>query len=288
METFWPASFALTAALLWALCNHIQRKGLDDTDPLTGAFITVGTIALLSWVIAPFYVQAQWWHAPGTLIFAVMGVFFPALGQRFQIASVGAVGPSLTASLSAFTPVVAVMIGMVALGETVGVQAAIGLALMVAGLVIATWSPRGIKRGWPLWALLLPLGAAVVRGISQPGLKLGMEDVPSPLFALLVTTSVSTVVLGAMLLSHHRQGRTRMGQGLAWFTLNGAVNGVAIYLLNLALTLGAVTLVSPLAGTVPLWALLLGVFLFRRETLGPRHLLIAVLIVVGGALIITR
>ncbi|MEC7764077.1 MAG: DMT family transporter [Pseudomonadota bacterium] len=288
METILPASLALLAAVLWGLSNHIQRQALDDTDPMTGAFLSVAVIALVCWLAAPFFVQAEWWTARGTLLFAIMGIFFPALGQRFQIAGVALVGPALTASLAAFTPVVAVALGVVVFGEVPGGQALAGLALVIAGLILASWSPRGIKRGWPLWAILVPLGASVVRGISQPGLKLGMEDVPSPLFALLVTSTVSTLVLGVMLLSHHRKGRTQFGQGVGWFALNGLVNGSAILLLNVALTLGTLTLVSPLAGTVPLWALTLGLLVFKRETLKPKHFVIALLIVVGGALIVTR
>lgn len=288
METILPASLALLAAALWGLCNHIQRHALDDTDPMTGAFLSVGVVALACWIAAPFFVEPAWWTSRGTLLFALVGIFFPALGQRFQIAGVALVGPALTASLSAFTPVVAIAIGVAVLGETPGAQALLGIVLTIAGLVLATWSPKGIKRGWPLWAILVPLGAALVRGMSQPGLKIGMQDVPSPLFALLVTTTVSTLVLGAMLARHHLQGRTRFGAGVGWFTLNGLVNGAGILSLNFALPLGTLTLVSPLAGTVPLWALLLGLFVFKRETLRWKHLLIALLIVVGGALIVTR
>lgn len=288
MESLLPASLALTAAALWGLCNHIQRKALDDTDALTGAFLSVGIVALVGWVFAPFYVDWGWWSRPGTLVFMAMGVFFPALGQRFQIASVQAVGPALTASIASFTPVIAVSIGMVFLGEVPDQWIFVGLAMMVAGLILSTYSPRGMKRGWPVWALVLPLGAACVRGISQPGVKHGLQDVPSPLFALLVTASMSTLVLGAMLWRHHAAGRTRAGTGVRWFLVNGLVNGAGILALNMALSRGTLALVSPLAATVPLWALVLGAFVFRRETLTWKHLWVALLIVLGGALILSR
>ncbi len=288
METILPAALSLAAAALWGLCNHIQRHALDDTDTMTGAFLSVAVVAVCCWLAAPFFVDPSWWSSRGTLIFVIVGVFFPALGQRFQIAGVSLVGPALTASIAAFTPVIAIGLGVLFLGESLGLQSAIGLILTIAGLLLATWSPRGIKRGWPLWAILVPLGASLVRGISQPGLKFGMQDVPSPLFALLVTTTVSSLVLGVMLALHHRQGRTRFGSGVGWFALNGLVNGAGILALNAALTMGTLTLVSPLSGTVPLWALLLGLFVFKRETLKWKHLAIALLIVVGGALIVTR
>jgi drug/metabolite transporter (DMT)-like permease len=51
--------------------------------------------------------------------------------------------------------------------------------------------------------------------------------------------------------------------------------------------MGAVAIVSPMAATTPLWTLLFGVTLFKRESLTIRHLLIALLVVAGGVLIIT-
>lgn len=288
MTSVIPASFALLAAALWGFNAHLQRKALDDTDAFTGAFLSVAVTAALGWVAAPFFVEAEWWTSRSALIFAVMGIFFPALGQRFQIASVGLVGPTLTAAFASFTPVIAVALGVAMFGEHVNLQAGIGIAMMIAGLLIATWSPRGIKRGWPLWAIAVPLGAALVRGIAQPGLKLGMSELPSPLFALLVTSSVSTVVLGVMLWRHHRQGRTRFGRGVRWFVVNGAINGAGILSINTALGIGAITLVSPLAATVPLWAYAFGLLVFRREQLGLRLLIVAMLVVSGGALVLTR
>lgn len=288
MESHLPASLALLAAALWGFNAHIQRKALDDTDALTGAFLSVATTAALGWFAAPFFVESAWWTSRAALIFAAMGIFFPALGQRLQIASVGLVGPTLTAVLAAFTPVVAVALGVAIFGEKVNFQAGLGLALMITGLVLSTWSPRGLKRGWPLWAIAVPLGAALVRGIAQPGLKLGLAALPSPLFALLVTSSMSTLVLGAMLWRHHARGRTRFGRGVRLFVVNGAINGTGILALNFALGMGALTLVSPLAATVPLWAYAFGLVVFRRESLGFRLLFVAMLVVAGGVLVLTR
>jgi drug/metabolite transporter (DMT)-like permease len=288
MELALPIALSLMAAALWGISAHIQRLGLDGTDALTGAFISVGTGAAMMWVAAPFFVDAAWWTAPATLVFVAVGVIFPALGQRFQIASVDLVGASLTASLSSVAPVVAVAIGVGLLGETLGLQGAIGIGIMVTGFVLATHSPRGIKRGFPAWALLVPLGAAVVRGIAQPGLKIGLADLPSPAFALLVGTTVSTVTLGVLLLPRAIRGEVRRGSGWVWFAVNGAMFTLGILFLNYALSLGTVTLVSPLAATTPLWTLAFGALLFKREQLGPKHLAIALMVVVGAVLIVTR
>ncbi|MAM60773.1 DMT family transporter [Maritimibacter sp. UBA3975] len=288
MDLAFPIALSLIAAAMWGISAHIQRLGLDGTDALTGAFVSVGTGALLMWSAAPFFVQSAWWTHPATLIFLAVGVIFPALGQRFQIASVDLVGASLTASLSSAAPVVAVTIGVLLLGETLGLQGALGIAIMVTGFVLATHSPRGIKRGFPVWALFVPVGAAVVRGIAQPGLKLGLSDLPSPAFALLIGTTMSTVTLGLLLLPRAVRGRVSLGGGWIWFVLNGAMFSLGILCLNMALSRGTVTLVSPLAATTPLWTLAFGALLFKREQLGLKHLAIALMVVIGAALIVTR
>lgn len=288
MDLLLPAALALTAALLFSLNAHFQRQALANTDATTGAFLSVGSTALLCWVLSPLIIDPAWFWHPSTLVFAGVGIFFPAMGQYLQIAGVGLVGPSLTASLSAFTPVFAIVLGIVWLGEAPALQGWIGLAMTIAGLVLATWSPQGIKRGWPLWALLAPLGAAAVRGVAQPSLKYGMQDLPSPFFALLLSSTVATLVLGLFALNSRARGRMRVGPGWRRFVLVGGVNGVGILSLNAALGLGALMLVSPLVATTPIWTLLLGVTLFRSEVLGWRHLWVALLVVVGCVLILTQ
>jgi drug/metabolite transporter (DMT)-like permease len=70
--------------------------------------------------------------------------------------------------------------------------------------------------------------------------------------------------------------------------VNGVITGLGILTLNLAIDLGSVTLAAPLASTVPLWALFFGRYLFKGEEIGPRQVALAVLVVIGVALIVTR
>ncbi len=279
---------ALSAAIIFAWNTHVQRRALDDTDPDTGAFLSVAATAALCWVLSPFIVQWEWWSSPYVWLFAAIGLIFPAAGQWLQMRSVATVGPALTSSLAGLTPLFAVTIGVFWLGDTVSGQAVFGIMLMVFGLVLAAWSPKGIKRGWVLWAILLPIGAALARGLAQPGLKFGFEHLPSPFFALLVGASVSTVVLGLTLLPRRARRNRRIGKSSSRFLLVGIVNGVGIFCLNAALSLGSLAVVSPLTATTPLWTLALGWLIYKREVVGWRHLVVALLMVLGAALVLTR
>ena len=134
--------------------------------------------------------------------------------------------------------------------------------------------------------LLLPLGAALARGLAQPITKLGLTEVPSPYFATLVFATVSTLVLAGLLLVTGRAHRVRNTSGFGSFALSGLVNGTGILVLNAAIGMSSVTLTAPLASMSPFWALALGYLVFKTEQLGLRHLFVALLVVAGLVLII--
>lgn len=284
------AFFALVASLLFGLTSHIQKSALRGTDVAVGAFLSVGTMTVLCWIAAPFLIDWAWFETRAALIFAACGLIFPAASQRLQVASIVQVGPALTSAMGSFAPLFAVSLAIVCLGETLNLQGALGMALMLAGLLISAFGPgRGLPRGFPLVALALPLGASLARGIVQPATKHGFGDVDSAFFATLVMSTVATFVLGLWLLLDRRRGPLKSDrQGRALFILNGFVIGGGILTLHLAISYGSVSIAAPLASTTPLWTLLLGVLYFHNEVLTRRHLVMATLVVVGAILVVMR
>lgn len=289
MELATPA-IALLAGALFGMTSHVQKLALRDMDGLSGAFVTVATMALPFWLAAPFIVERAWWTTEAAALFALCGLLFPAMGQRLQIASVARVGPTLTTAIGSFTPLFAVIPALVLLGEEPDAATLLGGAVLMSGLVMAAFIRGAGDLRVPLAALALPLGAALVRGIVQPVAKAGYAEVPSPVFSVLVMASVSTLVIGSMLVLRHdpvppaAPGSRRRG-GL-WFALNGLIIGAGILALQVALSLGKVSVVAPLVATSPFWALLAGVLWFRSERLGWRHALVACVVVAGSVLIV--
>lgn len=280
---------ALLAGVLFGLNVHIQHRALDTTDSLTGAAISLGVSAALLWVSSPAWIDWRWWSSDSVYLFALCGLLFPAFAQLLQIRSIEQVGSSLSAAIGAFAPLFAVLPAAIFLDEIINLQAATGITLMIAGLSVSAIRTGKIQRTWPIWALLLPLGAAAVRGGVQPIAKVGLDEIPSASFATLVMTTVSTLVLaGCLIGKSHAIHRFREKPGTAWFAVSGAINCAGILALAFAIKVGGVTLTAPLASTTPLWALLFGALIFRRETLGYQHILVAILVVIGAVLIITR
>ena len=280
-----PLFLALTAAAIWGFNSYIQRMALDHTDARTGALLSVAGLAGMFWIFAPFVIDWAWFTDPAIFIFLGIGLLFPAAGQWLHIAALPKVGPAITSALGAFTPLFSVGIGMVLLAEVVTLQSGFGLTLMILALMLAAWSPKGLVRSFPLWALALPLGASMARGIAQPVTKFGLGVIASPYFAVMIAGSVSTLVL-LILWKTYPGDRRINARGVRWFLLSGVLNGLGILVLNQAMMTGSLTLVSPVAATTPLFALLFGAVLFRLERLTWRHLWIGLLSVAGGILIL--
>ncbi len=286
------AALALTASALFGMNVHVQNGAKRaGADGLVGALVSVSVMSAMFLVIAPFTISLAWFATGAAGLFALVGLIFPAAGQGLQIAAVSRVGPALTSSVGAFAPVFAVVPAVLLLDERLGLQGTAGLALMIAGLALAPLGRKGLPRGWPLWALLLPLGAGAARGLGQPALKIGLAEVPSPIFATMVASLVSMAVLALVMLLRRRPvppppPSSRRTLGL--FALSGLINGFGILSLNAALSNGQVTLAAPLASATPLWVLLFSVLFFRGERVSRGQLLIALLVVAGGALLVAR
>jgi drug/metabolite transporter (DMT)-like permease len=175
------------------------------------------------------------------------------------------------------------------LGEVWNAQLIFGMSIMTIGLILAATNTNTFKRNWPIWVLLLPLGASLGRGIIQPIVKAGLLENPSPFLATLILGSTSSIMLTVILII---TGKYKLVgdsfEGFKWFSISGIINALGILSIMYAVNLGGVTLAAPLVATSPIWALLFGYVIFRNEALGPRHLFVSSLVVIGSILIVLR
>ena len=203
------------------------------------------------------------------------------------MAATARLGPTVSSTISSTAPLFGLAFGVLVLGEALTWPVAVGTFAIFSGVVLLSWSSAGTPaRGWPLWALLLPVGAALIRVFGQGFAKIGMEEVPSPLFVGLMTYSVSFVIAigNAWRRGQRLRGIARF-HGAKWFVLSGVCYAGAIFFLNSALRVGDLIVVSPVISCQPLLSLALGYLVFRENVLTPRVAL-AVLVVVSGVVLI--
>ena len=238
--------YGLASALLFALSNHFSHMGLERSDARSGTLISIATAAAAYWLFAPLFLEGWYWLTTAALIFAVVGLIRPALSTMLATSSIKMMGPTLTSSLTAVTPIFGAIFAILILGEHMSLPIAVGTAAVVAGAVVAAWNPKGLKRTWPLWAIALPLGASLVRAAGHIGTKYGLTELDSPSFAVLVGNTVS---LGTAVLVFRHKDRPLLhiggGSGNLWFFAAGIANALSLQFLNNALAAGDVVAVVP-------------------------------------------
>ncbi len=281
------ALIALFVSALFGLAAHIQRLGLDYVDARTGAIVNVGTTAAIATVLAPLYVDWPTTKLPSVALFALAGLVVPGVSLSVSTFAIRLIGPSLTSGLASTSPVFAMLLAIVLVGELVTTQIAVGTLIVVAGVALVAMRPSKSPISWPYWAIGLPLVAALARGIAHPVVKLGLLGMPSPMTAMLVSSMVSIVVIYSLF---RLQGHVlpAWNRGYLWFALCGVINCIGLVCLNVALQIGEVIIVSPLIAATPVFTLLASYLYFKREVITGRILCAIVMIVIGCALITIR
>ena len=274
-----PVLLSLAAASLFALGNQLSRVALRYVDSQTAVLWQIGVSVSIYWLAAPFYMEAWYWTASVLPLLLVLGCFRPLVSANLGMAGTRILGPTINAMVSATAPLFGVALGVFLLAETLSWEVAIGSVGIVAGVVLISWRGQS-SRTWPLVALALPIGAALVRSLSHAFSKIALEEIPSPFFVALVAYSVSFVLA---LANQARTGRSGFDAvapgGVKWILVTGACYGTAVLVLNTALLHGRLIVVAPIVACIPLFTLLLGAAVFREDAI-TRRVVIAVLIVV--------
>lgn len=239
--------------------------------PWRGAAISVPAAALLFLLLAPFNIdlaQADW---RGALLFALVGLMFPASVTLLSMESNRRMGPNVAGAIGNTTPLFAVVFALFALGETLHAAQAAGITAIVGGIMLLTRDRKRDTGKWPLWLLALPFAGAAIRGIAPPVVKIGFAWWPDPFAATTIGYIVSAAVLIA---AAHARARAPLPpvpmRGRLWFAALGICNGLSLLLIYAALVRAPVTLVAPLFAAYPLVTLALARLLLRDEPFGPR------------------
>jgi drug/metabolite transporter (DMT)-like permease len=283
-----PQLLALCASFLFGLALVLTQFGLNYLPPRRGAAVSIPTSAILFLVIAPFMLDWSAWNPRGALIFALVGLLFPATVTLLTFEANRLMGPSVSGALSNLTPVFAVLVAALLLGEVPRPLQALGIAMVVIGVIILSVDRRWLGTHWHYGAILLPIGIAAIRGLTHPVTKLGLTLWPDPFAAALIGYLMSSlVVTGVARLGKDPPLKRDHNVGRLWFGCVGACNGLGVLAFYAALARGPVLLVSPLVATYPLVTLAFSAILLRSA-----HVTIALIIgvatTVAGVMLLVR
>ncbi len=281
-----PVVLALAAAVLFAVGDQFQNQGLIYMDSRAGAALSVGVSAGFFLLLAPFMLDWDNLTQPPVLIFVLIGLFRPGVSVNLAIAGMRYLGPTLSATLTSISPLFASALGILWLGEVLSYETAAGTIVIILAVMLLARRGAAVRASWPLWALALPIGAAIIRSIGHVLSKVGMNEVPDPYIASMVTFTVSSFIT---LLIHKLRRETPAGtrdrRGVAWVSAAGLSYSFAILALNTALQIGTVVQVVPVVSVAPIFTMLLSVLVFRRERVTPRTITVVFMVVPAVALI---
>src|SRR5579883_765603 len=127
-------TLALTAALLFGLALVITQLGLAHLPPRLGAQVSLVTSTALFWLLSPLPVDWHGWSGRAALLFALVGLLFPASVTLLAYESNRRMGPNVAGALGNLTPLFAVLLATVFFGEALRPAQALGIAAIVLGV----------------------------------------------------------------------------------------------------------------------------------------------------------
>ena len=261
---------ALSSSLCFGLALVTGRIGLRTLDARSGAAISIPTATLAFALAAPFAFDASGFSARAALLFALVGLFFPALVTIITFRSNEELGPTITGAVSGTAPLFAIFAAGVLLGEKIPRQALLACVVVAAGVALLTWKQGATRPGFKPRSLLWPICGALVRGLAQAVAKAGLALWPNPFAAGLIGYAVSSAtVVGANQVGRSKRARLTR-RGAAWFAVTGALNGGAVLLMYGALNLAPVSFVAPIVATYPLITALASALVLREEPVTAR------------------
>lgn len=288
---------ALATATCWATtgliaADAVRALGAFHFNLWRQGFVTLVLLAVVA-ATGAWAGLDQWTLA----VLALSGVIGILLGDTFNFAAVGRLGPRRAGAIFALNALMAAVLGWALLGEALSLQAAAGIALTAAGVAVAILGrPRAnAHRLESLTGTLLPglgfglmaaLGQAAGSLIARPVMETGLD----PWLASLVRVGASGLAMGVVAAAPWAPPRPAQVSGLvvaltAATALIGLFLGMTLFLFALQ---GSQTgIIATLSATSPVIILpLLWLRTGQRPT--ATSWLGAAMAVAGLALIFTR
>jgi drug/metabolite transporter (DMT)-like permease len=252
---------ALGAALFWGLAPVSSKRGFaHGGDPVSVAIIVIATSAGIFWgglaltqgptALAPDL------SAFGYGIFLFGGLIGTAVGRIGNYEGIDRVGASVNSAVIASNPLFATTLALAFLGEAVSIVQAVGVVVVVGGLVLLTFSKGGDVAGWQPHELLFPLLAALAYGTASVIRRFGLTTTPArPLEAVALNETAALFGLGVFAFWSGRHGLTSIPlRGYAYFLGAGVLSGTGLLLFFTGLDNGRVAIVTTLVATSTLFA----------------------------------
>lgn len=275
-----PHVVALSSAVCSAIATTLIQRGLRRSNFYAGSWINVAVGVIGLWSAVLLVVPRDGYRWSAVPYFVVSGLVGTGAGRIFRVAAIQKVGAPVAASISNLSPLIATIMAILVLGERVTLPILAGTSVIVLGTILLSMSGKHV--GFAARHLIYPFLSASCFGLVAIVRKLGLGHA-GPLFDSAIQVTAALVVSTAFVIaSGNRSALVCDRRSVVYFIGGGIAENVGVFLMIVSLGLGEVSVVTPLAGTAPLFVLLLGsVFPSGVEKLSWRIVGGAILIVLG-------
>jgi len=276
---------ALTSALCSAVATMLIQRGLRRGNFYAGFWINIAVGMIGLWSIVLLFVPRADYHWSAVPYFIFSGVVGTAAGRLFRVAAIEKVGAPVAAAILNLSPFISTGLAILLLGERVTLPILLGTLVIVLGTILLSLSGKYV--GFRVRHLIYPFLSASCFGLVAIIRKLGLGHA-GPLFDSAVNNTAAMVAATTfVLVSGNRGALVCDGRSILYFIGGGIMENTGVFLVLLSLGLGEVSVVTPLAGTAPLFVLLL-TFLFPREVKQLSWLIfVGVVLIVLGVISLT-
>ena len=280
--------FSFLAALCFSIAHILIRRGLVESNAMTGSFISLSMSAVLLWLLLPFFASLSALWTPVSLIFVVAGIIAPGIGRTLSYVGIEKIGVARSVPIANSSPIFASIFAVIFLAEAWVLQNIIGTLLVISGVIILSMA-KPAQGEWRKLDVIYPLIGAIAFAASSTLRKAGLGFLNIPLLAAAVTAASAAIF--SFVLLQVRGGKEAFKltrRSAAWLFPAAFFNTAAMLSVFYALSHGKVVIVEPLVSSNPVLTLLLtAIFLRDLEALNLRVIMGSLLTVTGTILVVT-
>jgi uncharacterized membrane protein len=289
------ALFALVTCFSYATDTFLVRQGLVRTpQPMVATVITLSVNFAFFAVLFLLFVPAHYVRLDRIYPFIIAGILAPGAARAFSYRGIEKLGLSINTPIVNAEILFAVTLAVLFLDEPVTLPMVAGIVSVVTGLVLLGYETgrrreSGTARRIEYRYLVFPIMASLFYAMSVFFRKLGLNAVSSPILGAAFTSGTSwCIFMIALLKGGNRKALFEVKkQSLVYFLLGGVTTCIGWFALFTALSIGKVSIVTPIATSYSLVTLLLSyVFLRRVELITPK-IVVATILVVGGVVLLS-
>ena len=285
--------YALMAGLFWGITPLLLKKGMTHSSVSTATLVQQSVIVLTVFIVAVGQGKVLQLDIPlrAVLSFMAAGVVGGSIGKIFYNKAIERVGASKAVSIKNSDPIISVLVLVLILGEEMTFPVAIGVALIVTGVLVITRVQAGEKeRPNRLVDFIYPLLALLCFGITPLFKKLGMVAAALPTLAAFITQSTALIVILTVgwLLNIRPKWERIPTKSLVCFVSSGITDALGSLFTFYSLIYAPAVVVSPIWRISPLIVFLLARFTLRGVEVVTLKDGIAATFIVSGVLVLGR